>query len=134
MHRLLFFGVATLLWVVVFAIFLSVFFKNQLQMEKYLAPNLELARFLIGSAILGLLCSWVGAFLWNRASLYLPVSLAGQLTIFETIFGVIFVYILERHLPPVTESIGMAILLIAILYGIRQFARKKSFNDQIKPH
>ena len=127
-------GVATLAWVFIFALFLSVFFEDQLHMEKYLTPGPELTRFLIGSAILGLLCSWVGAFLWNRASLYLPVSLAGQLTIFETIFGVLFVYILERHLPPLTESIGIAILLIAIVYGIRQFAKKRAYNSSLTPH
>jgi drug/metabolite transporter (DMT)-like permease len=127
-------GVATLFWVVLFAIVLGLFSENQLHLEKYFTFNSELARFLIGSAILGLLCSWVGAFLWNRASLNLPVSLAGQLTIFETVFGVIFVYILERHLPPVTEAVGIGILLVAIIYGIRQFARKKPYNNQLKPH
>jgi len=127
-------GVATLFWVAIFALFLGVFFENQLQMEKYFTLSPDLTRFLIGSAVLGLLCSWVGAFLWNRASLYLPVSLAGQLTIFETIFGVLFVYLLERHMPPVMESVGIAVLLIAIVYGIRQFARKKSYNNQLTPH
>jgi len=65
-----------------------VFLKNELQVKKYVTLSPELSAFFIGSAILGLLCSWVGAWLWNRASLHLPVSLAGQLTIFETIFGV----------------------------------------------
>lgn len=127
-------GVATLFWVFVFALFLSLFFENQLQMEKYLTPGPELTKFIIGSAILGLLCSWVGAFLWNKASLHLPVSLAGQLTIFETIFGVVFVYTLERQMPPRMESIGIVILLIAIVYGIRQFARKRTYNNQLTPH
>ena len=55
--------------------------------------------FLIGCATLGLLCSWVGASLWNKASVFLPVSLAGQLMIFETIFGVLFVYMLNQQMP-----------------------------------
>ncbi len=90
-------------------------------------------KFLLGSATLGLLCSWVGAFLWNKASLHLPVSLAGQLTIFETIFGVLFFYLLTMTLPSTIEVIGIIILLAAIIYGIRKFARRKSFTDQIKP-
>ncbi len=120
-------GVAALFWVLIFALFLGVFFDGQLQVEKFLAPSLELTKFVIGSAILGLLCSWVGAFLWNQASLWLPVSLAGQLTIFETLFGVLFVYLLERQMPPLMESIGIFILLIAIVYGIRSFARSVKF-------
>jgi drug/metabolite transporter (DMT)-like permease len=127
-------GVAALFWVMVFAIILTLFFENQLHMEKYLIFNDELKRFLIGSAILGILCSWVGAFLWNKASLYLPVSLAGQLTVFETIFGVIFVFILTQSLPSMLETAGILILLAAIAYGIGQFSKKKSFVSEIAPH
>ena len=117
-------GVAALFWVVIFSLFLSLFFENQLHVEKYFTPSTELKSFLIGSAILGVLCSWVGAFLWNRASLKIPVSLAGQLTIFETVFGVIFVYILEQQMPSMLESVGIVVLFLAVIYGIRQFARK----------
>lgn len=127
-------GMTTLFWVLVFAIILSLFFTNLLQIEKYVTLTPALTRFLIGSAILGLLCSWVGAFLWNRASLYLPVSLAGQLTIFETIFGILFIYTLEQRMPPLMEGIGIAIILIAIVYGIRQFAKKKEYNNELTPH
>ncbi|MES2344813.1 MAG: DMT family transporter [Chlamydiota bacterium] len=127
-------GVTALVWVAVFTLVLAVFFKDELHMERYLIFNAELKAYLIGSAVLGFLCSWVGAFLWNRASLHLPVSLAGQLTIFETIFGVIFVYTLERRMPPMMESIGIAILLIAIIYGIKQFASKKAYNKDLTPH
>jgi drug/metabolite transporter (DMT)-like permease len=120
-------GVTTLFWVIVFGILMSVFFENQLHMEKYFKLNNELKKFLIGSAILGLLCSWVGSFLWNQASLNLPVSLAGQLTVFETIFGVLFVYIINQSLPSSMESIGIVILLAAIVYGIRKFAKKQAY-------
>jgi drug/metabolite transporter (DMT)-like permease len=125
-------GVATLFWVLFFALILGVSFGAHAHMEKYITAGPDLTKFLIGSVILGLLCSWVGAFLWNKASGSLPVSLAGQLTIFETIFGVIFVYILQRHLPPVSECIGIVILLIAIVFGIRQFAKKTT--KQLTPH
>jgi drug/metabolite transporter (DMT)-like permease len=127
-------GVMTLAWVALFALFLGLLFENQLRLEKYITWNSELAHFLIGSAILGLLCSWVGAFLWNKASLHLPVALAGQLTIFETIFGVIFVYLLQKQMPPALESLGIIVLLLAIVYGIRQFARRKGYNKQLTPH
>ena len=113
-------GVATLFWCIAF----GVLFGGQIDLQRYMTPSTELTQFLIGCAILGLFCSWVGAFCWNRASFYLPVSLAGQLTIFETIFGVIFLYSLEQRLPPLLESIGMLFLLGAVLLGIRQFAQR----------
>ncbi len=127
-------GMATLVWVLILVLIMHVFFKSQLNVEKYLTPSSALTKFLIGSAILGLFCSWIGNFLWNKASLYLPVPLAGQLTIFETIFGIIFVYVLQGHLPPVIESIGIAILLFAIVYGIRQFAKKRACSSSLTPH
>lgn len=121
-------GVATFFWAILFAGIIVIFFENHLPWAKYGTWTPEMGRFVIGSAILGLLCSWVSAFLWNRASFYLPVSLAGQLMIFETIFGVIFVYLLEGRIPPLLESIGILILLSAIIYGIRQFASKEVYQ------
>ena len=118
-------GVSTVFWV--FLVFFGCFFTGQLQVEKYITCNAELGGFLVGSAILGFLCSWLGAFLWNRASLHLPVSLAGQLTVFETLFGVVFVYILSRSMPSSLESIGMVILCASVLVGIQRFSKKEIF-------
>ncbi len=122
-------GVSSLFWAFILMLVLTPFFETPLEMTKYFAP-----KFLIGSATLGLLCSWVGAYLWNKASLYLPVSLAGQLTIFETIFGVIYFYLFTWDLPSPIEIVGIFVLLAAIVYGIRKFSRRKAFADQIKPH
>ena len=122
-------GVSSFCWAFILIITLAPFFETPLEMTKYFAP-----KFLIGSATLGLLCSWVGAYLWNKASLYLPVSLAGQLTIFETIFGVLYFYLFTWDLPSWIEVVGTFVLLGAIVYGIRKFAKRKAFTDQIKPH
>lgn len=119
-------GMSSLIWVVVFVILTSLFFGQLLHTDKYFVWSEELKRFWMGSAILGLLCSWLGAFLWNQASLRLPISFAGQLTIFETIFGVIFVYCIHRQLPSFLESLGMAVLLSAIVYGIRLFSKSST--------
>lgn len=116
-------GVSTLLWVILLTALLALFFR--LETGKYLAYSKELRNFLIGSAVLGFLCSWVGAFLWNQASVRLPVSLAGQLTIFETIFGALFVYLISQSAPPVVEIVGIAILFAAIFYGIKSFGSLK---------
>jgi len=118
-------GVSSFFWVIVFAVILGVFFKEQLSFEKFFVWNTALKNYLMGSAILGFLCSWVGSFLWNRASCYLPVSLAGQLTIFEIIFGLLLIYLLEQRLPPLMEVLGMLLFLLAIVYGIRSFSKTK---------
>lgn len=113
-------GVCALLWACIFITLFGPFSGISFEITKYLSTE-----FLIGSALLGLICSWVGAFLWNKASFYLPVSLAGQLTIFETLFGVLFFYLFTQSLPPLIEVIGIITLLTAIVYGIRKFTKNK---------
>lgn len=119
-------GVTTLLWTFFGGLVACIFLWNDLDMQKYVTWNYDLGKFYMGCAILGLLCSWVGAFLWNKASFYLPVSLAGQLMIFETIFGIIFVYLIDQQLPPLMESAGILLLLGAVVYGIRTISPQPS--------
>lgn len=122
-------GVGSLFWTFLFLLIHALFFKTELFLNKYVSLN-----FIIGSATCGILSSWLGAFLWNRASIYLPVSLAGQLTLFETIFGVLFYYILIQTIPSDLELLGIGILLSSIVYGLRKFAKKRSLKNQITPH
>lgn len=113
-------GIATLFWVILFGIVLMTCFHEQFHMYKYTELNTELLSFMGGCVFLGIMCSWVGTMLWNQASFYLPVSLMGQLTIFETIFGVVFVYSFAQQVPPPLECLGMVILLGAVIYGIQR--------------
>ena len=118
-------GVATLIWALIFAVALILFFPQEFRIEKCSPFNPDFPTFIIGSAILGIICSWVAIYYWNKASFYLPVTLAGQMMISPTIFGVLFAYILEKNIPPPMEILGIGLLLFAISYGIRQFSRGK---------
>ncbi len=111
-------GISSLFWVFLFACALTPL--HLFDIKKYFTIHPDLINFIIGSTILGVFCSWLGAFLWNKASLHLPVSLAGQLTIFETIFGVTFVYLFTHTIPSLQEMIGILILLSSIIYSLRQ--------------
>lgn len=95
--------------------------------QQFTTPSLELKSFVIGCLVLGVVCSWIGSYLWNNASMRLPVSFAGELTIFETIFGLIFFYCLEQKLPSALEAIGVTLMLSAVFYsmGSTVFAREK---------
>lgn len=120
-------GVAILFWVLIIGIGCSFYFWNELDLQKYFVWNEETISFYLGCATLGSLCSWVGALLWNKASIHLPVSLAGQLLIFETIFGIMFAYLLEQQLPPLMECAGIILLLAAVVYGIRVINQVESY-------
>lgn len=124
-------GVSTFFWAVMITMFLLI--SGHLHLEKYLLWNDGLNTFLVGSAILGILCSWLGAFLWNKASLHLPISLAGQLMIFETIFGLLYIYLLKNRLPTILELVGMVLMLGATFYGVRLFSPKKSKKNPFPP-
>ncbi|MBM3198016.1 MAG: DMT family transporter, partial [Chlamydiae bacterium] len=47
----------------------------------------ETLMFFLNSAILGIISSWVSLFFWNYGSQRIPVTLAGQLTVFEMLFA-----------------------------------------------
>lgn len=123
-------GVATFIWVTLIALLLSAIFYQHIEFYKFISYNNQLRNFLLGSAFLGVCCSWLGAYLWNQASLRLSVTLSGQLTLFETIFGLIFIYSLSQQFPPWNECVGIVILLGAVLHGIRISAKPRETNTQ----
>lgn len=123
-------GVATLFWVLLGGAIIALFFTEQMPLEKYQTFDTLTKNYLIGCAILGVICTWVAAYLWNRASLKLPLSLLGQLAIFETIFGLVYVYTLDQRLPTHTEYLGITLFLGAVGYGIRLTAQKSTFYSQ----
>jgi len=117
-------GVLALFWVTLFGFGFQL--TGHFQIEKYLTVNDDLVRFAIGCGVLGLFCSWMGSYFWNRASHYLPVTLAGQLTIFETVFGIIFVFTLSQTFPSLIEVIGIFVLLGSVGYSIQLFSQISS--------
>ncbi len=88
---------------------------------KYVVWGPTLLAFLLGGCLLGFICSWLGSYFWNRGSQALPLSLAGQLTIFETIFGLIFVYLVEQRLPQFLEFIGIMTILSGVGLSMHLF-------------
>ena len=99
-------GATAFAWVFICFSILFFFYNDLEYYEKYSTWNPELTSFIAGGMTLGFLCTWLGSYLWNRASSILPVSLAGQLTIFETIFGLLFVYLAGGRFPTVVGLVG----------------------------
>jgi len=57
------------------------------------------------------LCSVVGNGLWNVASRVLPLSLMGQMIVFETVFAALYGFLWEGRWPTMGESVAMVLLL-----------------------
>lgn len=118
-------GVATFFWILIGIFLISPF----ITFEKYFSFEPQSIHYCLGTAVLGMLCSWLGTYLWNKASLYLPLSLAGQMLIFETLFGITFIYSLQKQLPTFLETTGMLAMLSATYIALQAFrkAPKEAF-------
>jgi drug/metabolite transporter (DMT)-like permease len=62
-----------------------------------------------------ILCSVVGNALWNHASRLLPLTMTGQMIVFETLFALLYGFIWEERLPTGLEWLAMALLIAGVL-------------------
>jgi drug/metabolite transporter (DMT)-like permease len=61
-----------------------------------------------------LLCSIIGNGLWNYASRALPLSLTGQMIVFETLFAAFYGFIWEARWPTPMEASAMVLLAAGV--------------------
>jgi drug/metabolite transporter (DMT)-like permease len=64
--------------------------------------------------------SVIGNGLWNAASRLLPLSLSGQLIVFETVFALLYGFLHEGRWPRPLESTAMALMLAGVLWSARR--------------
>lgn len=72
-------------------------------------------RFLAVSASVAVLASILGNALWNRMSRLLPLTLAGQMIVFETVFALIYAFLWERRLPAALELVALSLVILGVL-------------------
>jgi drug/metabolite transporter (DMT)-like permease len=71
---------------------------------------------LIGvSAGVALLASMVGNALWNRMSRLLPLTLVGQMILFETLFALLYGFVWERRLPTLLETVAFVLVALSVV-------------------
>lgn len=62
------------------------------------------------AASIAVLASVAGNALWNRMSRLLPLTLVGQMILFETIFALIYGFIWEWRMPTILEAVTFALV------------------------
>lgn len=72
----------------------------------------QLAAVSIGLAVLA---SIIGNALWNRMSHLLPLTLVGQMIVFETLFAMIYGFLWEYRLPMPLELAALAFVVLGVL-------------------
>lgn len=80
--------------------------------------------FVVVMLLIGLLASWLGTLLWNRASRLLPAALVGQLIVFETLAALVYAFALRGALPDPATALGIALLIAGVLLGVNLFRRR----------
>lgn len=94
-----------------------------------LAPDLggraagDWQRYGLVAAGTGLSAGWVASGLWNLASRGLPVALAGQLIVCETLFATLYAALWHGALPPPATLAGGGLLVLGVLVALRAFGR-----------
>jgi drug/metabolite transporter (DMT)-like permease len=81
-------------------------------------------RFWLLTGTLAILASVVGNGFWNRASRLLPLTLIGQMIVFETVFGLLYGFLYQWRWPSGLEWLAMVSLIAGVLWCARAHRQK----------
>jgi drug/metabolite transporter (DMT)-like permease len=84
------------------------------------------SRFWFINGLLALGASVLGNHLWNIASRRVPVTLAGQLILFETLFALLYGYLYHQRLPRALESAAIVLLVAGVGWSVRVHSQKRA--------
>ncbi|MGB3288535.1 MAG: DMT family transporter [Burkholderiaceae bacterium] len=77
--------------------------------------RLEWVYFAAVVTCVGIFCSIIGNGLWNYASRVLPLTLIGQMIVFETVFAALYGFLWEWRWPALAEGAAMVFLLAGVI-------------------
>lgn len=84
--------------------------------------------FWIVNAVLALGASVIGNHLWNIASRTVPLTLSGQLILFETLFALSYGFIYRQQWPRALEVAAMLLLVAGVMWSVRVHALDAAEN------
>ena len=86
------------------------------------ASGRDWSLFWIVNALLALGASVIGNHLWNIASRKVPLTLSGQLILFETLFALLYGFIYKQELPRMLEVAAIVLLASGVLWSVQVHA------------
>jgi drug/metabolite transporter (DMT)-like permease len=84
-----------------------------------LAQRPGFGTFLVVCAVTGIGAAWIASVLWNMASRRLSASLAGQLIVSETVFGLVYTFAWSAQWPAALQWLACALFVLGILASIK---------------
>ncbi len=79
----------------------------------------RLGVFVAVCAVTGVGSAWIASVLWNMASRRLSASLAGQLIVSETVFGLLYTFVWNGQWPVAVQWAACVLFVLGILASIR---------------
>lgn len=76
--------------------------------------------FWAGCLFCAMIGSWLAALLWNASTKRLPVTLSGQLIVFETLFALLYAFIWRQSGPNALESLAIVLVIGGVCWSMRQ--------------
>lgn len=86
----------------------------------------EVSLFVGWALVMGLAGSWFATWFWVVASRRLPLALAAQLIVAETVFGLAYGFMFEGRLPSPAEAIGAALQLAGVCVAMAAFSKPRT--------
>lgn len=86
------------------------------------APGRDWPLFWLYNGLLALGASVIGNQLWNIASRRLPVTLTGQLILFETVSAMLYGFAWRAQGPRLLEGLAIALLVLGVTWSVRLHA------------
>jgi drug/metabolite transporter (DMT)-like permease len=90
-----------------------------LPLTSFAETSAGLGNFIAWGLALGLAGSWLATWCWVIASRSLPLTLAAQLIVAETVFGLLYGFLYEARWPHLSEWMGCTLQIAGVCLGIR---------------
>lgn len=123
-------GLASGLWALVLAV--VIWGGNSLSADPHVdalgqvAVNRDWQLFWLISGGIGIAGSLVANALWNGASRRLPLTLTGQVFVFEPLFALLYGFVYEGRAPRTLEVVAIILMITGVLWTIRKHAPRKT--------
>ncbi|WP_395407730.1 DMT family transporter [Pseudoduganella sp. UC29_106] len=115
--------IALLIGAVAFALF-----HDQVTGAAGAASGRDWGLFWICNGVIALGASVIGNHLWNIASRRVPVTLSGQLILFETLFALLYGFIYKHQFPRPLEIAAIVLLIAGVVWSVHVHAQEEEIS------
>lgn len=84
--------------------------------------------FWLCNCVIALGASVIGNHLWNIASRRVPVTLSGQLILFETLFALLYGFIYKQQFPRPLEIAAIVLLITGVVWSVHVHAQEEQLS------